>query len=113
MTLPGLPEVRTVKYPDDNRPYVKKGDDVLLLNYTNAPYQMVYDTIKVIDEQNAIGVMHLGTFPNGIVFSTFVMARKNYPFEYHVGAGRGGCCSRMRGRRRRMRRRSKAPGTGI
>jgi len=53
---------------------------VLLLNYTNAPYQMVYDTIKVIDEQNAIGVMHLGEFPNGIVFATFVMARQNYPF---------------------------------
>ena len=86
-----------MKYPDDNRPYVKKGDDVLLLNYTNAPYQMVYDTIKVIDEQNAIGVMHLGTFPNGIVFSTFVMARKNYPFEYHVGAGRGGAVRRCAG----------------
>jgi hypothetical protein len=80
--LPGLPEVRTVKYPDDNRPYVKKGDDVLLLKYTNAPYQMVYDTIKVIDDQNAIGVMHLGTFPNGIMFSMFVMARNNYPFEF-------------------------------
>ena len=79
--LPGLPEVRTVQYPDDNRAYFKKGDDVLLLNYTNAPYQMVYDTIKVIDAQNAIGVMHLGTFPNGIVFATFVMARQNYPFE--------------------------------
>jgi len=79
--LPGLPEVRMVQYPDDNRAYFKKGDDVLLLTYTNAPYQIVYDTIKVVDEQNAIGVMHLGTFPNGIVFSTFVMARQNYPFE--------------------------------
>ncbi|MEO8371286.1 MAG: GMC family oxidoreductase, partial [Candidatus Solibacter sp.] len=79
--LPGLPEVRVVQYPDDNRAYFKKGDDVLLLSYTNAPYQAVYDTIKVVDEQNAIGVMHLGTFPNGIVFSTFVMARQNYPFE--------------------------------
>jgi hypothetical protein len=80
--LPGLPEVRTVQYPDDNRAYFKKGDEVLLLKYTNAPYQTVYDTIKVIDGQNAIGVMHLGTFPNGIVFSTFVMARQNYPFEH-------------------------------
>ena len=71
-----------MKYPDDNRAYFKKGDDVLLLNYTNAPYKMVYDTIKVIDAQNAIGVMHLGTFPDGIVFSTFVMARQNYPFEF-------------------------------
>ncbi|MEO8596035.1 MAG: GMC family oxidoreductase [Candidatus Solibacter sp.] len=78
--LPGLPEVRTVKYPDNNRAYFKQGDDVLLLSYTNAPYQMVYDTIKIIDEQSAIGVMHLGAFPNGIVFSTFVMARQNYPF---------------------------------
>jgi hypothetical protein len=42
---------------------------------------MVYDTIKIIDEQNAIGVMHLGTYPNGIEFAPFVMARHNYPFE--------------------------------
>jgi hypothetical protein len=41
----------------------------------------VYDTIKVIDSQNAIGVMHLGTFPDGLEFATFVMARNNYPFE--------------------------------
>jgi len=25
--------------------------------------------------------MHLGTFPNGIEFAAFVMARNNYPFE--------------------------------
>jgi cholesterol oxidase len=79
--LPGLPQVRQIDYSDDNRRYFKKGDPVLLLNYTNAPYQMVYDTIKVIDDQNAIGVMHLGTFPNGLEFATFVMARQNYPFE--------------------------------
>jgi cholesterol oxidase len=79
--LPGLPEVRMVNYPDDHRRYFKKGDPVLLLNYTNDPYKMVYDAIKVIDAQNAIGVMHLGTFPDGIEFATFVMARQNYPFE--------------------------------
>jgi cholesterol oxidase len=79
--LPGLPQVRQIEYPDDNRRYFKKGDPVLLLNYTNPPYQMVYDTIKVIDDQNALGVMHLGTFPNGLEFATFVMARQNYPFE--------------------------------
>ena len=79
--LPGLPQVRQVEYPDDNRRYFKKGDPILLLNYTNAPYQIVYDTIKVIDDQNALGVMHLGTFPNGLEFATFVMARQNYPFE--------------------------------
>ena len=79
--LPGLPEVRMVNYPDNHRRYFKQGDPVLLLNYTNDPYKMVYDTIKVIDPQNAIGVMHLGTFPDGIEFATFVMARQNYPFE--------------------------------
>jgi cholesterol oxidase len=79
--LPGLPEVRTATYPDDNRRYFRKGDPVLLLTYTNDPYRMVYDTIKVIDDQNAIGVMHLGTFPTGMEFATFVMARNNYPFE--------------------------------
>jgi hypothetical protein len=25
--------------------------------------------------------MHVGTFPNGLVFASFVMARQNYPFE--------------------------------
>ena len=79
--LPGLPEVRMVQYPDDNRAYFKKGDDILLLTYTNAPYRIVYDTMKLVDENNVIGVMHLGTYPNGIVFSTFVMTRQNYPFE--------------------------------
>lgn len=78
--LPGLPQVRTVPYPNDNRRYFKKGDPVLLLNYTNNPYKLVYDTIKVIDQQNAIGVMHIGTFPDGVEFATFVMARHNYPF---------------------------------
>ena len=79
--LPGLPEVRKASYPNDARPYFKKGDDVLLLTYTNDPYKMVYDTIKVIDENNAIGVMHIGTFPNGVELATFTMARHNYPFE--------------------------------
>jgi cholesterol oxidase len=79
--LPGLPEVRQVAYPDDRRRYFKKGDPILLLHYTNDPYRMVYDTIKVIDSQNAIGVMHLGTFPDGLEFATFVMSRNNYPFE--------------------------------
>lgn len=79
--LPGDPEVREVEYPDDNRRYFRKGDKVLLLNYRNQPYRIVYDAIKVIDEENAIGVMHLGDFPNGIEFATFVMARNNYPFE--------------------------------
>ncbi len=68
-------------YPDDNRRYFKKGDDVLLLHYLNDPYKQVYDVIKVTDAQNAIGVMHLGDFPNGVEFATFVMARNNYPFE--------------------------------
>jgi hypothetical protein len=79
--LPGDPVVREIEYPDDNRRYFQKGDKVLLLNYRNQPYRIVYDAIKVIDDENAIGVMHLGDFPNGIEFATFVMARNNYPFE--------------------------------
>ncbi|HXS98205.1 MAG TPA: GMC family oxidoreductase [Candidatus Limnocylindrales bacterium] len=79
--LPGLPEVRQVAYPDDRRAYFKQGDPILLLRYTNDPYKMVYDCIKIIDEQNAIGVMHLGDFPNGFEFATFLMSRNNYPFE--------------------------------
>jgi len=51
------------------------------LNYRNHPYKVVYDTIKVIDDNNAVGVMHLGSFPTGLEFATFVMARHNYPFE--------------------------------
>jgi hypothetical protein len=79
--LPGDPEVREIEYPDNNRRYFRKGDRVLLLTYRNEPYRIVYDTIKVIDENNAIGVMHLGQFPNGIEFSAFVMSRHNYPLE--------------------------------
>jgi hypothetical protein len=79
--LPGEPQVREIAYPDNNRRYFKQGDKVLLLNYVNDPYRQVYDTIKVIDDQNAIGVMHIGGFPNGAEFATFVMARNSYPFE--------------------------------
>ena len=79
--LPGDPEVRAVVYPDDNRRYIRKGDTVLLLTYRNDPYKPVYDLIKVIDENNAIGVMHLGEYPNGFEFATFVMARYSYPLE--------------------------------
>ncbi|MDE3180022.1 MAG: hypothetical protein KGM47_10235, partial [Acidobacteriota bacterium] len=79
--LPGRPEVKLVKYPDNNRKYFRAGDDCLLLNYLNEPYRKVYDTIKAIDQNNCIGVMHIGDFPNGVEFATFVMARNNYPFE--------------------------------
>ena len=51
------------------------------LSYLNHPYKVVYDLIKVIDPNNCIGVMHLGRFPDGFEFATFVMARNNYPFE--------------------------------
>lgn len=79
--LPGDPEVRLLDYPDNARRYFRQGDRLLLLRYRNPPYRIVYDTIKVIDEDSAIGVMHLGEFPNGIEFATFVMERNNYPFE--------------------------------
>ncbi len=79
--LPGRPVVEQLRYPDDNRKFVKAGDDVLLLTYTNAPYRMVYDVIKAVGENDCIGVMHLGTFPTGLEFATFVMARHNYPFK--------------------------------
>jgi cholesterol oxidase len=79
--LPGKPVVRSVPYPDNNRKYFKAGDEVLLLTYTNEPYRIVYDVIKAIDQRNCIGVMHLGQFPHGLEFATFVMARDNYPFE--------------------------------
>jgi hypothetical protein len=79
--LPGDPEVRTVPYPDDQRTYFHKDQRILLLHYRNDPYRQVYDTIKIIDQNNAIGVMHIGDFPNGTEFLTFVLARHNYPFE--------------------------------
>ncbi len=79
--LPGQPLVREVAYPNAGRRYFNQGDKVLLLNYSNEPYRIVYDTIKVIDDNSAISVMHLGQFPDGIEFATFVMERHNYPFE--------------------------------
>jgi hypothetical protein len=78
--VPGRPMVRQLKYPDSNRRFVKAGEDVLLLTYANPPYQKIYDVIKVIDEDDCIGVMHVGEFPAGIEFATFVMSRHNYPF---------------------------------
>ena len=79
--LPGDPVVRAAIYPDDNRRYLRKGDQVLLLTYRNDPYKPVYDVIKLVDENNAIGVMHLGEYPNGFEFATFVMSRYSYPLE--------------------------------
>ncbi len=78
--LPGKPLVSQVKYPDSNRKYVKQGDEVLLLTYTNAPYRQVYDVIKAIDENQGVGVMHLGQFPLGREVATFTLTRHQYPF---------------------------------
>ena len=80
-SLPGYPEVRAVSYPDDQRAYFRQSQLILLLHYRNDPYRQVYDTLKIIDHNNAIGVMHIGSFPNGLEFATFVLARHNYPFE--------------------------------
>ena len=79
--LPGLPEVREAVFPDDSRPYARAGDQVLLLTYRNRPYRIVYDLIKVVDDRNCVGVMHLGMYPHGRVFGAFVMSRSNHPFE--------------------------------
>jgi hypothetical protein len=79
--LPGRATVRQVPYPDDRRRFVAAGDDVLLLTYRNQPYRIVYDVIKAVDDNHCVGVMHLGTFPRGREFATFVMTRNNYPFE--------------------------------
>jgi hypothetical protein len=79
--LPGDPEVCQIPYPNDSRRYFRSGDPILLLQYRNHPYRIVYDTIKVIDDNSAIGVMHLGSFPDGMEFATFVMERHNYPFQ--------------------------------
>jgi len=80
--VPGDPEVRSISYPNDNRRYFKRGDQVLLLTYRNDPYKQVYDAIKIVDQNNVIAVMHLGDFPNGVEFATFVMERYSYGFEF-------------------------------
>jgi hypothetical protein len=80
--LPGHAYVQPVPYPDDRRSYVAAGDTVLLLRYRNHLYRVVYDLIKIVAPDAAIGIMHLGTFPNGMEFTTFVMARNNYPFAH-------------------------------
>lgn len=79
--LPGHAIVRAVPYPDDRRSYIAAGDTILLLTYKNHLYRTVYDLIKVIAPDAAIGIMHIGAFPRGMKFATFVMARNNYPFE--------------------------------
>jgi hypothetical protein len=77
----GLPRVRAIKYPDDSSPYVRAGDDVLLLEYANHPYRFVYDLLKIIDPNNCVGIFHLGRFPRGVRAGTFVLARNSYPFD--------------------------------
>ena len=79
--LPGKLVVKEVEYRDNNRKYFEAGDEVLLLNYTNEPYRIVYDVFKAINENNCIGAMHLGEFPTGLECVTCVMARHNYPLE--------------------------------
>ena len=54
---------------------------ILILHYRNDPYRQLYDTIKIIEQHNAVGVMHVGDFPKSTEFATFVLARSNYPFE--------------------------------
>lgn len=94
--LPGIPEVRAERYPNARRRYFRKGDEVLLLTYTNEPYRIVYDVMKIVDENTVIGVMHLGTFPSGVEFATFVMERNNYPFEKMPAADHDMLFDRMR-----------------
>lgn len=80
--LPGKPEVREVRYPDGNRRYIAAGDRVLLLQYLNPPYRVVYDLVKIVGPDTCVGVMHLGRFPRGLEFATFVLSRNNYPFVH-------------------------------
>lgn len=80
--LPGKPEVREVRYPDGNRRYVAAGDRVLLLQYLNPPYRAVYDLVKIVGPDTCVGVMHLGKFPRGLAFASFVLSRNNYPFVH-------------------------------
>jgi hypothetical protein len=47
--LPGKPQVRTTYYPDNARACFRQGDPFLLLNYTNHPYEVVYDAIFAHD----------------------------------------------------------------
>lgn len=77
----GLPRVRAIQYPDESSPYVRAGDDVLLLEYANHPYRFVYDLLKIIDPNNCVGIFHLGRFPRGVRAGTFILARNSYPFD--------------------------------
>lgn len=79
--LPGRAVVRPEVFASDTRPYLRTGDTVFLLTYLNQPYRVVHDLIKAVDPDNCIGVMHLGSYPRGRVFATFVMSRSNHPFE--------------------------------
>ena len=80
-SVPGLPRVRAIRIPDDSSPYVRAGDEVLLLEYQNHPYRMVYDLLKIVDPNNCIGIFHLGRFPRGVRAGTFLLARNSYPFD--------------------------------
>jgi hypothetical protein len=50
----------TCRWPGSRqRTYFQKDQVILLLHYRNDPYRQVYDTIKIIDQNNAVGVMHI------------------------------------------------------
>jgi choline dehydrogenase-like flavoprotein len=54
---------------------------VILLEYLDAPYNLFYDVLKIVDENTILGKAFLGKPVSGREIMTFSMSRK-YPFEF-------------------------------
>ena len=80
--LPGLPEVRAVDYPDDNRRYFSKGDQDPAAELHQRSLQGGLrhhqgDRREQCDRRDA----RWASFRTVVEFATFVMARYSYPLE--------------------------------
>ncbi|HZD81913.1 MAG TPA: GMC family oxidoreductase [Nitrososphaeraceae archaeon] len=68
---------------------------VILLEYLDAPYNIFYDLLKIVDENTILGKAFLGKPSSGREILTFSMSRK-YPFEFMTEEDHGMLYSKMK-----------------
>jgi choline dehydrogenase-like flavoprotein len=68
---------------------------VILLEYLDAPYNIFYDILKIVDENTILGKAFLGKPSSGREILTFSMSRK-YPLEFMTEEDHGMLYSKMK-----------------
>ena len=68
---------------------------VILLEYLDAPYNIFYDLLKIVDENTILGKAFLGKPSSGREILTFSMSRK-YPLEFMTEEDHGMLYSKMK-----------------